>query len=131
MTKNWKVLKLNKILIFFLSKLQFTASMKDVQATGEALNPQKRTSSTSKLEMSFCLFLWIFLPSWIRNRIQPTKTTADPELNHTAFCAPYMYSYLHCNLPSICHMGCYPYLSHDGRALPRFSQICQILLRLL
>jgi hypothetical protein len=36
-------------------KLQFTypyASIKDAQATGEAFNPQKRTSSTSKHENS-------------------------------------------------------------------------------
>jgi hypothetical protein len=29
------------------------------QATGEAINPQKRKSSTSKLENSFFLFLWV------------------------------------------------------------------------
>jgi hypothetical protein len=37
--------------IFFDQKLQFTypkASLKDNQATGEAFNPQKRASSTSK-----------------------------------------------------------------------------------
>jgi hypothetical protein len=36
-------------------KVQFTypyASIKDVQATGEAFSPQKRTSSTSKHEIS-------------------------------------------------------------------------------
>ncbi len=48
---------------FFVQKLQFTnteTSIMDVQATGEALNPQKRTSSTSKHEISsFFKFLWI------------------------------------------------------------------------
>jgi hypothetical protein len=38
--------------------------MKDVQATGEAFSPQKRTSST--LKPIFFLFLWVILPSWIR-----------------------------------------------------------------
>jgi hypothetical protein len=40
---------------FFDQKLQFTyplASIKDVQATGEVFIPQKRISSTSKLEIS-------------------------------------------------------------------------------
>jgi hypothetical protein len=39
---------------FFDQKLQFTcryASIKDVQATGEAFSPQKKTSSTSKNEI--------------------------------------------------------------------------------
>ncbi len=39
---------------FLTKKLQFTypqAIIKDVQATGEALSPQKRTSSTSKDEI--------------------------------------------------------------------------------
>jgi hypothetical protein len=37
------------------------ASIKDGQATGEAFNPEKRTSSTSKHENSVLfLFLWNF-----------------------------------------------------------------------
>jgi hypothetical protein len=66
-------LKLKKITaeknINFLGdqKLQFTyplASIKDVQATGEAFSPQKRTSSTSKHENSvlFSIFVGHFCP---------------------------------------------------------------------
>jgi hypothetical protein len=44
--------------------LQFTypyASIKDVQASGEAFRPQKRTSSTSNHEISSLFpFLWVF-----------------------------------------------------------------------
>jgi hypothetical protein len=48
-------------------KLQFTyplASIKDVQATGEASSPQKKTSSTSKHENSlfFSIFVGHFCP---------------------------------------------------------------------
>ncbi len=50
--------------------------MEDVQAIGEAFSPQKRTSSTSKREISFFYFCGSFLPSWIR--IQPTKIITDP-----------------------------------------------------
>jgi hypothetical protein len=45
----------NKIGYFFDKKLQFSyplASIKDVQATGDAFSPYKRTSSTSKHENS-------------------------------------------------------------------------------
>jgi hypothetical protein len=59
------VLKLTKLqfkkAIFFYHKLQFTypqASIKDVQAIGKAFSPQKRTSCTSKLEISY-LFLFL------------------------------------------------------------------------
>jgi hypothetical protein len=56
MTKIWKTLQLTKKLdIFFDQKLLFTyplASIKAVQATGEAFSPKKRTSSTAKLEIS-------------------------------------------------------------------------------
>jgi hypothetical protein len=46
-------LQLKKIeLYFFEPKLQFTYPLKDVQATEEAFNPQKRKSSTSKHEIS-------------------------------------------------------------------------------
>jgi hypothetical protein len=52
MTKNSrKNLNVDFFLPFLDQKLQFTlASIKDVQATGEAFSPQKRTSSTS----TFC-----------------------------------------------------------------------------
>ncbi len=62
-----------KIWYFFYQILQFTYSIKDVQAAWEAFSPQKRTSSTSKHEISsnFFLFLWVifllFLPSWIHS----------------------------------------------------------------
>jgi hypothetical protein len=50
MIKNWKKNNSWKI-SFFDQKLQFTypyGSVKDIQATGEAFSPQKRTFSTSK-----------------------------------------------------------------------------------
>jgi hypothetical protein len=56
MTKNWeKFIAEQKEVDIFLSQLQFIylyASIKDVQATGEAFSPQKRTSSTPKHEIS-------------------------------------------------------------------------------
>jgi hypothetical protein len=65
MTKNrGKKITAGKNLIFsFDQKLQFTyplATIKDVQATGEAFSPQKRTSSTSKHKIyQLFLFLWV------------------------------------------------------------------------
>jgi hypothetical protein len=70
--------------------------MKDVQATGEAFNPQKRTSSTSKHDIFKTIFLVsIFvghfcplgIPNHIPNaiRIQPTKTSADPYYSKVFF----------------------------------------------
>jgi hypothetical protein len=53
MTKNWKKFTAEIKFIFFDQKLQFTypyASIKDVQGTGEVFIPQRKTSSTSKLE---------------------------------------------------------------------------------
>jgi hypothetical protein len=46
--------------IFFLQKFSYLlASVKDVQATGEAFSPQTRTSSTSKDEIINCfIFFW-------------------------------------------------------------------------
>ncbi len=79
MTKNWKKI-LQKNLNFFYQKLQFThpkVSINDVQATGEAFSPQKRTSSTSKREICyfFPIFIGHFCPpgfgSGLRIRIQP------------------------------------------------------------
>jgi hypothetical protein len=56
----------------------------DVQAT-EDFSPQKRTSSTSKHEVSLLLnFRGSFLPSWIRIRIPD----ADPDLADQDQCVP-------------------------------------------
>ncbi len=64
-------------MVFFDRKLQFTypqASIKDVQATGEAFSPQKRPSSTSKHEISKLFsVLWVIFSSWIQIR------NSDPE----------------------------------------------------
>ncbi len=57
-----KKVQMKKNVPFFDQKLQFTypqASFKDVQTTGEAFSPQKRTSSTSK--MKFINFFYTFL----------------------------------------------------------------------
>jgi hypothetical protein len=57
-----KKIKLNQIIYFFDKILQFTfpyASIKKVQATGEALRPPKRTSITSKDEIYCFLFFWV------------------------------------------------------------------------
>ncbi len=59
-------------------KLQFTypsqASIKDAQATGEAVQPSKENIQPFKKQ--FCTFFYFcgsFLPSWIRIRIQQLK----------------------------------------------------------
>jgi hypothetical protein len=56
MTKNNKKFKAENIFIFVGSKttiyLSLGASIKDVQVTKEAFSSQKRTSSTSKHEIS-------------------------------------------------------------------------------
>jgi hypothetical protein len=80
MTKNWK--KLQMIKIFFVIKsfnllIHRPPKRTNIvaQAAGEAFSPQKRTSSTSKHELSL-LFFYIcgsFLPTWIRIRIQQLK----------------------------------------------------------
>jgi hypothetical protein len=44
--------------------------LKDAQATGEALSPQKRTSGTSKHSLLFFYIYGSFLPSWILTRIR-------------------------------------------------------------
>ncbi len=52
MTKNWKILQLEKIWNFIDQKLQFTyplACLKEFQAAGEAFSPQKGTSITESL----------------------------------------------------------------------------------
>ncbi len=56
MTKNWLKIQLEKKLYFFD---QNEASLHDVQVTGEAFNPQKRTSGTSENEINFFRFLWV------------------------------------------------------------------------
>ncbi len=66
MTKICKILHL-KIVLCFWPKLQSThpqASIRDAQATEEAVSPQKRTSSTSKHEFSFhfSIFVGHFCP---------------------------------------------------------------------
>jgi hypothetical protein len=51
-----KKLQLKKIIFFDQFAIHLSvASIKDVQATAEAFSPQKRTSSTSKLEFSSLL----------------------------------------------------------------------------
>jgi hypothetical protein len=61
-----KKLKLKKKSDFFIfgSKLQYTyltlGLLKEIQATGEAFSPQKRTSSTSKHEIYYIFSLYIF-----------------------------------------------------------------------
>jgi hypothetical protein len=58
MNKNWKKLTPEDFL-YFLSEVAIylsLGSIKDVQATGEAFSPQKRTSRTSKHEMFVGLF---------------------------------------------------------------------------
>ncbi len=67
--------------------------MKDVQATGEALSPQKRTSSTSNMKfLHFFLFLWVIFalldpdpdPKSVQIRIHNTGTgTFGNNLNHS------------------------------------------------
>jgi hypothetical protein len=71
MTKNWeKFTAEQKIKYFFDQKLQFTyplTSIKEFQVA-EAFSPQRRTSSTSKHEISIFLYIFVVLklPSWIR-----------------------------------------------------------------
>jgi hypothetical protein len=55
MTKNWKKFPAEKKNIFWILKCNLSipyASIKDFQATEEAFSSQKRTSSTSKHEIS-------------------------------------------------------------------------------
>ena len=67
---------------FLDQKLQFTcpqASTKDVQATGEAFRPQKRTSSTSKHEIcSLFLFLWVIFALLVPDPDPLTLLNPDP-----------------------------------------------------
>ncbi len=52
MTKNWKYYSWKILTYFWKKKLCPKASIKDVQATWDAFGTQKRTSSTSKFEIS-------------------------------------------------------------------------------
>jgi hypothetical protein len=80
MNKNLKRIYSRKNLIYFFDqKLQFTspkASIKDVQATGEAFGPQKSRSSTSKHEISelFSIFVVYFCRIRIPNPYPYTLT---------------------------------------------------------
>ncbi len=90
--KTWsKILKKftagKKIIFFFFKNYNLPipkASIKDSQATEEAFSPQKRTSSTSKHEISkFFLLFWAIFPlldpdtdswpDWIQSRIPDPK----------------------------------------------------------
>ncbi len=65
-----KNLQLKKIKLFWIKTTIY-------QVTKEAFSSQKRTSSTSKHEISkFFLHLWVIVPSWIRIRIP--NTDPDP-----------------------------------------------------
>jgi len=86
MTKNFRKKNTDENFpyLYFDKKLQFTdpyASINDVQATGEAFSPQKRTWSTSKNEIYelFSMFLGHFLSSLIRIRIRNPAPDTDPE----------------------------------------------------
>ncbi len=79
MTKNLK-----EIFIYFLDqKLQFTfpwASIQEAQATGEAFRPQKRTSRTTKREIS--LLFSIFVGHFVLLDANPdpaTQINVDPD----------------------------------------------------
>jgi hypothetical protein len=64
-TKNWENINSwkNCVLWWKIAINYSWASIKDVQATVEAFTPKKRTSSTSKHEISeLFLFLWVFCP---------------------------------------------------------------------
>jgi hypothetical protein len=82
MTNNWKNLQLEIFYIYFFDqKLQFTypqASLKDAQTTGESFYPQKRTSSTSKHENSFQIFLFLWVIFALLDPDPATQINADP-----------------------------------------------------
>jgi hypothetical protein len=59
-----KALKKGFGLCFFVKKLHFTGSIKEVQAKIEAFSSQKRTSSTSKnFNLLTFFYCWSFLPA--------------------------------------------------------------------
>ncbi len=78
MTKNWKRFTAEKNQIFFRkSKIAIYSPIPSLKRTSklpieEAFSPQKRTSSTSKHEISnfFFYFCGYFLPYWMRIRIR-------------------------------------------------------------
>ncbi len=84
MTQSWqKFTERKKFIFFYYQILQFTypwASIKDVHCR-LSNSPQKRTFSTSKLEIS-SFFCTSFSPSWIRICIP----NADPDLNDQNQC---------------------------------------------
>ncbi len=76
MIKSWKKIK------FFRSKIAIysthpQASLKDAQATGEAFSSQKRTSSTSKHEISL-LFLFFGVIFALLDSDPATHINSDP-----------------------------------------------------
>jgi hypothetical protein len=58
----------------------------DFHATREAFSRQKRTSSTSKLEISYHFFLWVSLTLclWIRFRIHADQKSMRNRIRNTA-----------------------------------------------
>ncbi len=82
----FKEIQLKNVELFFWSKIAITypwAFIKDVQVTGEAFNPQKRTSSTCKRWNLLAVFYFSgsFLPSWIRIQSRSGSTTLDKSMH--------------------------------------------------
>jgi hypothetical protein len=80
-----RFLRTNNFFLFIATYLSLgEASMKAGQAEGEALSPQKRTSTTSKHKISSVLSIFVgnfWIP--LSNRIQPSKQiNADPKPQH-------------------------------------------------
>jgi hypothetical protein len=60
MTKNWKTFAVKKKFCMFKIAIAYPqASIKDVQAAGEAFSPQKRTSSTQNMKFLNTIRIWI------------------------------------------------------------------------
>jgi hypothetical protein len=115
--------------------------MKGVQATGETFSSQKKTSSTSKHEISslFTTFMGQFFHSWIRIRIQPTKTmririhnTAFPErISYFLLPLTFSPSHLHTFTPSHLspsHLPSYLLIFFQGYLLTISSYLLMCLL---
>jgi hypothetical protein len=107
MTKSLKT-AVKKIGYFFDQKLQFTypqSSIKNIQATGEALSPQKRTSSASKHEIYFSIFVGHFCPPGSdpysesgsgSTELIESGSNSDPDPKHRFFetvCYTALYTY--------------------------------------
>jgi hypothetical protein len=77
MTKNWEKVTAEKFFIDFLIIISINLYLglhKECPCYRKAFSPQKRTSSTSKHEISVLFyFCGSFLPSWIRIRIRNTS----------------------------------------------------------